>query len=202
MQVTDYRHGRVPRAVREAQILRLAEELFAERGYEGASMDELARRAGVTKPVIYDVVGSKDELFRRCFEAAGEDLRVAVAEAAAANAHDLRGLLGATALAFLRFIDEHEGAWAMLYSLDAGGRAAGHVRRIRTEQTQVVAQLLTAQARDVDPDRMTIVSYALNGAVEALGHLRHDQPDAAPEAIAEAYVDLIEPGLRRLLEDG
>jgi len=58
--VEDYAHGRVPRAVRERQLLELAEELFAERGYGGASMEELARRAGVTKPVVYELFGSKE----------------------------------------------------------------------------------------------------------------------------------------------
>ena len=60
LQVTDFQHGRVPRAVRERQLLELAEELFAERGYAGTSMDELCRRAGVTKPVVYELFGSKD----------------------------------------------------------------------------------------------------------------------------------------------
>ena len=51
-----FEHGRVPRAVRGRQLLELAAELFAERGYGGASMDELARRAGVTKPVVYELL--------------------------------------------------------------------------------------------------------------------------------------------------
>ena len=64
-QVEGFQHGRVPRPVRERQLLELAEALFAERGYAGASMDELARRAGVTKPVVYELFGSKDGLFER-----------------------------------------------------------------------------------------------------------------------------------------
>ena len=75
-QVQDFKHGRVPRPVRERQLLELAEELFAERGYAGASMDELARRAGVTKPVVYELFGSKDGLFGACVDRSIERLAV------------------------------------------------------------------------------------------------------------------------------
>src|SRR4051794_41947949 len=83
--VSDYAHGRVPRAVRQRQLLDLAEELFAERGFRGASMDELARRAGVTKPVIYGLVGAKEELYRRSVTRAADELagRVSAAVTAA-----------------------------------------------------------------------------------------------------------------------
>ena len=70
VDIAGYRHGQVPRRIREAQVLALAEQLFAERGYQGVTMNELAARAGVTKPVIYALVRSKDELYRRCVSSA------------------------------------------------------------------------------------------------------------------------------------
>ena len=81
-RIEDFRHGRVPRVVRERQLVELGEELFAERGYAKASMDELARRAGVTKPVIYELFGSKEGLFRACLEGLALRLADAIAEAA------------------------------------------------------------------------------------------------------------------------
>src|SRR5215212_10680191 len=81
-RIEDFRHGRVPRAVRERQLVELGEELFAERGFAKASMDELARRAGVTKPVIYELFGSKDGLFRACLEGLAMRLAESIAEAA------------------------------------------------------------------------------------------------------------------------
>ena len=65
----------MPRPVRERQLVELGEQLFAERGFAKASMDELARRAGVTKPVIYELFQSKEGLFRACLE--GLALRLA-----------------------------------------------------------------------------------------------------------------------------
>ncbi|HEV7845379.1 MAG TPA: TetR/AcrR family transcriptional regulator [Thermoleophilaceae bacterium] len=72
----------MPREVRERQLVELAEGLFAERGFAKASMDELARRAGVTKPVIYELFGSKEGLFRACLEGLALRLAEQIAEAA------------------------------------------------------------------------------------------------------------------------
>src|SRR3954451_12231915 len=81
-RIEDFRHGRVPRPVRERQLVELGEQLFAERGFAKASMDELARRAGVTKPVIYELFGSKEGLFRACLEALALRMAEQIAEAA------------------------------------------------------------------------------------------------------------------------
>ena len=84
-RIEDFQHGRVPRAVRERQIVELAEGLFSERGYQGASMEELARRAGVTKPIIYELFGNKDGLFRACLERSAGRLAQQVADAVRAE---------------------------------------------------------------------------------------------------------------------
>ncbi|MEA2418363.1 MAG: hypothetical protein QOE60_569, partial [Thermoleophilaceae bacterium] len=72
--------------MRERQLLELAEALFAERGYAGASMDELARRAGVTKPVVYELFGSKEGLFGACVDRSIERLAGEIASAVRAEA--------------------------------------------------------------------------------------------------------------------
>jgi len=124
LPLSGYPHGRVPRRVREEQLLELGEELFAERGYEGMTMDELAARAGVTKPVIYAIVRSKDELYRRCFERSADELRAAVSSAGRDHLGDLEGLLAAGNLAFFRFIAPHAGALAIPFAHHAGRRHA------------------------------------------------------------------------------
>src|SRR5919206_2458918 len=107
-RIGEFRHGRVPRELRRQQLVELGEQLFAERGFTKASMDELARRAGVTKPVIYELFGSKDGLFRACLEGLALRLAESIAEAArgadaAGEAPDPEARLRAGALAFLRF---------------------------------------------------------------------------------------------------
>src|SRR6266540_3491871 len=60
------RFRRLPRQVREQQMLDAAVEVFSRRGYRQASMDEIAEMAGISKPMIYAYLGPKDELFAAC----------------------------------------------------------------------------------------------------------------------------------------
>jgi AcrR family transcriptional regulator len=198
-EVRRFPHGRVPRAVRERQVLALAEDLFAERGYDRASMDELARRAGISKPVVYDLVGSKEELFERCFERAGEELAGSVAAAAAEHPGDLRDTLHAAGLAFLRFIEDHERAWRMLYAADLGGPAARHVQAIRREQARLTAGLLRSFPNDLGDEDLEVIAFAVIGAFEALASWRVDHPDVPAERLADRVVALTLPGLERML---
>jgi AcrR family transcriptional regulator len=203
-EVGDFRHGRVPRAVRERQILALAEELFAERGYRGTSMEELARRAGVSKPVIYGLVHSKEELYYRCCQRAADELADAVGRAAAAHVGDLEGMLQAAALAYFHFIDAHRGAFRMLYAEHAGGRHATFIAGVRARQARLLVAILTERAaeagRPVDRRRLEGAAHALNGGAEALGLWWRDNPDVSAETLSDWLIGVMLPGLQALTE--
>jgi AcrR family transcriptional regulator len=129
----------VPREVRIPQIAQIAEELFGQFGYQGTSMDDVARLAGVSKPVVYDVVGSKDELFKLCLARSADELaaRVAAAVEGAPEPDRLR----AGALAFFLFVGDHRPAWRGLL---ASGSAplTTEMAKIRRRQARLVAGLL------------------------------------------------------------
>lgn len=199
-EIAAYPHGRVPRALRERQLLHLGEELFAQRGYGGASMDELARRAGVSKPVIYDLVGSKEELYRCCTARAADELYARVAAAVTA-APDPAAKLRAGSLAFFRFVAEHRRSWEMLFVGDPGpfmGEAAG----IRRRQTELVVELTeeaaAALGTTLDPQQTEATAHALNGAYEAITHWWYAHPEVPPETLADWLVALALPGLERI----
>lgn len=202
-EVARFPHGRVPAAVRERQVVAIAEELFAEKGYEGTSMAEVASRAGVSKPVVYGLVRSKEELFRRCFEHASEELAVEVAQAAEAHPDDVAGLLRDSALAFFRFIRAHGRAWESLFSLDAAGRTGTHLGEIRERQAAFAAGLLEQAAADrgveLEPVRAEAAANGLNGVYEALAHWWRDHPDVAAEMLADWLVELVLPGIEALI---
>lgn len=200
--IADYAHGRVPRALRERQILGLAEELFAEQGYNGASMDELARRVGVSKPVIYDLIGSKEQLYRRCVERLSNDLSEAIASAAG-SADDPATQLRSAVGAFFTFVATHRRLWEVLaWEVTPFAAEAADVRR---RQTALVAGLLLSNARrlgaDVDEVQTEAVAHLLNGAMEALARWwgAHDDIDA--ETLSNWAVRLVLPGLERIVAD-
>jgi AcrR family transcriptional regulator len=74
---------RLPRAVREQQMLDAAVAVFSAAGFHDASMDEIAARAGISKPMVYAYLGSKEELFIACLHREGTRLMEAIASAVA-----------------------------------------------------------------------------------------------------------------------
>ena len=192
-RIEDFAHGRVPREVRERQIVELAEQLFSERGYRGASMDELARRAGVTKPVVYELFGSKDGLFRACLERSAERLATLVAEAVRAESEP-EARVRAGGLAFLRFASDNRVAWELMME----GRFSDAAVEVRRRQAALVHELLLEKApADVDPRERELAAHAVNSAYEGVAHWMWEHPDVPLERLADWTVELLLPGLRR-----
>ena len=199
-RIEDFRHGRVPRAVRERQLVELGEELFAERGFAKASMDELARRAGVTKPVIYELFVSKEGLFEACLEGLAMRLSESIAEAARGadeggdTAPDPEARLRAGGLAFLRFAVENRVAYELLYE----GRFSDAAVRVRKRQAALILELMREiAADDVDPRELEVAANAVNSAYEGVAHWMWDHPEMDVEELADWTVELLLPGLRR-----
>ena len=198
-RIEDFRHGRVPRPLRERQLVELGEQLFAERGFAKASMDELARRAGVTKPVIYELFGSKEGLFRACLEGLALRLAEEIAEAAraadrAGEAPDPEARLRAGGLAFLRFASENRVAYELLYE----GRFSDAAVNVRRRQAALILELMRELAPDdVDPRELEVAAHAVNSAYEGVAHWMWEHPESDVEQLADWTVELLLPGLRR-----
>ena len=193
-QVEDFKHGRVPRPVRERQLLELAESLFAERGYAGTSMDELARRAGVTKPVVYELFGSKDGLFGACVGRSIERLAGEIA-AVVRSETDPEARLRAGGLAFIRFAAGNRAAWDLM---SMGGRFAEQARGVRSSQAELIRELMAEMAAEgSDPRELEVAAHAVNAAYEGVAHWMWAHPDVPIEQVADWIADLLIPGLRR-----
>ena len=193
-QVEDFKHGQVPRPVREKQLLELAEALFAERGYAGASMDELARRAGVTKPVVYELFGSKDGVFGACVERSIEGLAADISAAVRAET-DPEARLRAGGLAFIRFAAGNRVAWDLM---SMGGRFAEQARAVRSSQAELIRELMAEIAAEgTDERELEIAAHAVNAAYEGVAHWMWDHPETDVELLADWTVELLLPGLRR-----
>jgi AcrR family transcriptional regulator len=202
--VKGYRPGRVPRAVRAQQLLDLADRLFAERGFHAASMDELARRAGVSKPVIYDHFGSKEQLFATCVRRTGKVLADRVASAVSEES-DLRARLRAGSIAYFRFLQEQLEAWVVLFADEEvrDARFAAEASRIRRRQSDLMIRLM-AESSGTAPGhegraRLEAMTLAIAGAYESLSLWWHEHPDVPPEELADWLLDLIWPGLDQLI---
>src|SRR5436190_5092981 len=134
----------MPRAERERQMIEIAEAVFAERGYAAASMDDIAERVGVSKPMLYEYFQSKEGLLLACIRQSRAELREAtkrsVSGSSSAEAALRNGLL-----AFFVFIRERRQAWSLLRNEMAliGTSAADEIEGTRRQQTDLIATLMS-----------------------------------------------------------
>jgi AcrR family transcriptional regulator len=124
-------------------MLAAAERVFAERGYVAASMDEIAERVGVSKPMLYEYFGSKEGLMIGAIRQSRAELR-AVTEEAALGATSGEEVLRRGLVAFFTFISDHRQAWSLLRNESAliGGSASTEVEATRRQQTDLMLTLL------------------------------------------------------------
>jgi AcrR family transcriptional regulator len=193
--------SRLSRDARIEQTLGVAHELFAARGYAAVTMEEIAAAVGVTKPLLYNYFGNKEQLYIACMERAGEALTETVATAVAASASPGEAL-GAGVHAFFAFLDSDRAAWAVLFdeTLPNHGEIAERVATYRGRILEFVSASMQAQlpARSRAAARIEIeaLSTALLGAAEALARWWLRSGSLSADAAAELLISTVEPGLR------
>lgn len=109
--------GRLPRDERRAQLLTAALEVFTLSGYHAASMDEIAVRAGVSKPVLYQHFPSKLDLYLAVLDTHIDSLVFAIQKAIASTS-DNSNRVRRTIQAYFDFIDDKGGAFRLLFESD------------------------------------------------------------------------------------
>ncbi|KDF00186.1 TetR/AcrR family transcriptional regulator [Mycolicibacterium aichiense] len=187
---------RLPRAVREQQMLDAAVQMFSVNGYHETSMDVIAGEAQISKPMLYLYYGSKEELFGACLarelsrfiEAVREDIDLKQ------SPHDL---LRSVILSVLRYIDANRASWIVLYTQATSSQAFAHtVREGREKIIDMVARLLEAGTRHPEPGTdFHMMAVALVGAGEAVA-ARVSAGDADVDEAADMLINLFWRGLK------
>ncbi|MFJ4325913.1 TetR/AcrR family transcriptional regulator [Streptomyces tricolor] len=197
---------RMPRAVREQQMLDAAVRIFGQRGYMAASMDEIAELAGVSKPLVYLYLNSKEDLFTACIrrEAAAltEAVRAGVRPGLPADRQLWDGLR-----AFFAHTAEHPDAWSVLHlqARTHGEPFAGEVAAMRAEIVAFVTRLVAVAAReahrgpDLPEHEVAGLSEALVGAAESLAAWANTTPGATARQAATTLMNFAWSGLGNLM---
>lgn len=185
------------RPEREAQLLQVAEEVLVERGYQDTTIEEIAERAGITKPVIYDHFKSKDELLLRVITRAHAELEWATVAAAreVSDPSDAEELVSVVTRAWFEFIDGHRAAFALMRQ--ERYLALGQVERIRVDQSRVLAGALrrTRQFADLAEERLEVLGNAIVGITERYSIWRLDRPEISTDQASEDVTGLIWNGI-------
>ncbi|MFI6354828.1 TetR/AcrR family transcriptional regulator [Streptomyces sp. NPDC050743] len=197
---------RMPRAVREQQMLDAAVRIFGQRGYMAASMDEIAELAGVSKPLVYLYLNSKEDLFSACIrrEAAAltEAVRAGVRTDLPADRRLWDGLQ-----AFFAHTAEHPDAWSVLHlqARTHGEPFAAEAAAMRREIVAFVTRLVAIAAREAhrDPDlpehEVAGLAEALVGAAESLAAWANSTPGVTARQAASTLMNFAWSGLGNLM---
>jgi AcrR family transcriptional regulator len=187
---------RLPRAVREQQMLDAAVEMFSVNGYHETSMDAIAAQAEISKPMLYLYYGSKEELFGACLDRElsrfVDAIRADIDFGASA-----KDLLRTAVLSFLNYIDTNRASWIVLYTQATSSQAFAHtVREGRERIVELVGRLLQSGTRNPEPDSdFDMTAVALVGAGEAVAN-RVSTGDADVNDAAELMINLFWRGLK------
>jgi AcrR family transcriptional regulator len=182
--------------VREEQILDAAVRVFSERGYHVAAVDDVAAAAGISKPMVYAYLGTKEELFAACLHREGVRLIEALAAAAGDGATaDVRLWYGMRA--FLGFVATHRDGWTVLFRRARGQEPFDEIIvALRARMAEVIAGMFSHAGA---PDPMAL-AITVTGAAEAFADQILDHPGEDPAAAATRLVAILWTGAARLID--
>jgi AcrR family transcriptional regulator len=191
---------------RRLAILDAALAVFAERGYHSSSIDDIARKGGVSKALIYEHFASKQDLYAELLEQHAGELFSALAEAISEAGTTASARLATGFDAFYGFVEEHRVAWRMLFREATDPEAVVVLDRVLAQVTRIVAGLIaedpgSRKGGDDDETReqgIQVLAQLLVGAVQSLANWWADHQELPRERIVEMTMDFAWLGLQRL----
>lgn len=176
---------RLPADVRRRQLLEVAREVFATRGFHATSMDDIAFAAGVTKPVLYQHFSSKRALYLELLDAVGAELLAAI-DAAAARASSGREQVENGFAAYFRWASENRAAFRVLF-----GASVRNDAEFAQTAEEVIDQIADAISAFIDIDASSehrrVLAHALVGIAESTSRRVLADPDAEAEPARLAW---------------
>src|SRR6478672_6389463 len=184
---------------RREQLLEVGRKLFADKGFEGTSVEEIAAKAGVSKPVVYEHFGGKEGLYavvvdreiRTLLDGINVALRVETTS---------RGLLEAAALALLDYIEGSTDGFRILVRDSPAGQSTGSFASLISDVATQVEHLLAAEfkSRRLDPKTAPLYAQMLVGMVALTVQWWLDSPKFKKVDVAAHLVNLAWNGLSGL----
>ncbi|WJY67694.1 TetR/AcrR family transcriptional regulator [Corynebacterium auris] len=186
---------RMSRAQRRAQLISIGRAAFAERGLDGVSVEEIAARAGVSKPVLYEHFGGKDGLYKAIVDEDTAELEVMILEAISQGRWRERIEGGIVAL--LTFVEKNTDGFMILVH----GQVPGEERTFSTLLNRSIAQVssflgVAFNHRGLDPSISPLYAQALVGTASNTALWWLDQRSPDKYTVAAHIANLAWNGLR------
>lgn len=194
--MTEHRpKGRLTAAQRRAQLIDIGRETFADVGYEAATVEEIARRAGITKPIVYGHFGGKEGLYASIVEQEVSAVQMVILDAISSGPP--RDRLAKAVLAFLEYVRDHPSGFVLLArDAPASSQYASMLSEIAARVGEIFADEFerAGYLASVGP----IYAQALVGMVTYVGQWWHENRDHPMEDVADHLAALAWMGLRHL----
>lgn len=179
---------RLPRSARRKQLLEAAQEIFVAQGYHAAAMDDIAERAGVSKPVLYQHFPGKLELYLALLDTHCDAIVAKVREAMSAST-DNKVRVARAVSAYFDFVDHDSEAFRLVFESDLRNEPAVRERVERVERGCVEAITETIMAdTGVTRARAELLAAGLCGAAEIAARFWLTGGRQVPKSDAESLV--------------
>jgi len=195
---------RLTAQARRELIEQAAADVFAERGYHGASMDEIARRSGITPPVVYDHFASKLDLHRRLLERTRDELLAMWTEQLAGD--EPAGLRIPRAFdAWARYVQAHPYAPRMFFHETTGDREVEAIHRdVQSAGLAALGAILGREpgagniAGSADDQALEMAAEVIRAGLTGLAIWWSEHPEVPRERIVATAVNAIWIGFERV----
>jgi AcrR family transcriptional regulator len=189
---------RLTAAARRAQLIDVGRAVFAKRGYDATSVEDIAEHAKVSKPIIYEHFGGKEGLYAVVVDREMEYVVRRIAEAIASGSP--RERVERAALAFLTYVKDHPDGFAVLAHGAPVASATGGMSSLLNDVAERVGEIFAATFKEAGYDSKTapIYAHALIGMVTSVGQWWTEARKPSIEDVATHLSALAWMGLRHL----
>ena len=192
------RSGRLDAAARRAQLIEVGRGVFATRGYEAATVEEIAERARVSKPIVYEHFGGKEGLYAVVVDREMDYVVNLISESISSGSP--RARVERAALAFLSYVKEHPDGFAVLSRDAPVAQARGGMSGMINEVAERVGHVFAAAFKEAgyDAKAAPVYAHALVGMVTFVGQWWTESRKLPVEKVAGHIAALAWMGLRHL----
>lgn len=186
---------------RERQLLDVAEKLFTERGYEAVSIEDIARAAGVSRPIVYHHYGSREGVFLACVARARREFERSLLDRVSAAGEDLTEVFRAGGEAYFDLIEDDPQRFVLLFTASSSLHAelSDQLGTLRADTIRTIATVIRQKDPSVESEVALAIAYSASGIGEQLGRWWLDEPSIPKRKLLSYYTGALNGAMKGIL---
>lgn len=200
MTLDGYKHGRVPRAIREKQILDIAEKQFIELGYDDVSIESIRTEAKVSRPMVYDYFGSKDQVYLACVKRARTEYENKLVEVFNSNL-PLNELILKVSTIYFDIVETNPKRWEALFAgsmIPAVGDLGKSLNDLRLGTIKHLITLIIQHYPNIDYEKVDAFAHTIFAIGIQLAMWWISNPNVTKDKVISYNVAFVNGGIDQL----